>query len=43
MAEKLYAEIMDAAQNKGSAIKKEKTLIKWPSQTKPLLISDGKN
>ena len=28
MAEKLYAEIIDASQNKGSAIKKGKILIK---------------
>ena len=34
MAEKLYAEIMDASQNKGSAIKKKKTLIKWQSRIK---------
>ena len=32
MADKLYAEIIDASQNKGSAIKKEKTHIKWQSQ-----------
>ena len=42
MAEKLYAEILDASQNKGSAIKKEKTLIKWQSQIKHLLTLDGK-
>ena len=42
MAEKLYAEILDASQNKGSAIKKEKIHIKWQSQIKPLLILDGK-
>ena len=29
MAEKLYAEILDASQNKGSAIKKERIHIKW--------------
>ena len=34
MAEKLYAEILDASQNKGSAIKKEKIHTKWQSQTK---------
>ena len=38
----LYAEIMDASQNKGSAIKKEKILIKWQSQIKLLLTLDGK-
>ena len=42
MADKLYAEILDASQNKGSAIKKEKILIKWQSQIKLLRISDGK-
>ena len=41
MAEKLYAEIIDASQNKGSAIKKERILIKWQSQIKLLLILDG--
>ena len=30
MADKLYAEILDASQNKGSAIKKEDT-IRWQS------------
>ena len=42
MAEKLYAEILDASQNKGSAIKKKKTHIKWQSSIKLLLILDGK-
>ena len=42
MAEKLYSEIMDASQNKGSAIKKERILIKWQSQIKLLHILDGK-
>ena len=42
MAEKLYAEILDASQNKGSAIKKEKTLIKWRSLIRLSLILDGK-
>ena len=41
MSEKLYFEILDASQNKGSAIKKEKTLIKWQSQTRPSHILDG--
>ena len=41
MADKLYAELMDASQNKGSAIKKERILIKWQSQIKLLLILDG--
>ena len=44
MAEKLYAEILDASQNKGSAIKKrEETHTKWQKQTKLLLILDGNN
>ena len=43
MADKLYAEIMDASQNKGSAIKKEKIHIKWQSLIKLLHILDGKN
>ena len=42
MADKLYAEIMDASQNKGSAIKKERIHIKWRSQIKLLLTLDGK-
>ena len=42
MAEKLYAEILDASQNKGSAIKKREIHTKWQSQTKLLHISDGK-
>ena len=43
MAEKLSFELLDAYQKKGSAIKKKRTHIKWQSQTKLLLISDGKN
>ena len=42
MAEKLYAEILDASQNKGSAIKKREDTHKMASQIKLLLISDGK-
>ena len=42
MSDKLYNEIMDASQNKGSAIKKEKTHIKWQSQIKLLHTLDGK-
>ena len=42
MAEKFYSEILDASQNKGSAIKKEKTLTKWQKQIKPLHILGGK-
>ena len=41
MAEKLYAEILDASQNKGSAIKKEDT-HKMAEANKALLILDGK-
>ena len=41
MAEKLFAELMDASQNKGSAIKKRRH-IKWQKQIKLLLILDGK-
>ena len=41
MAEKLYAEIMDASQNKGSAIKREKTHIKWQSRIRLSLTLDG--
>ena len=33
---KNYAEILDASQNKGSAIKKERILIKWLRPIKPL-------
>jgi len=32
---------MDASQNKGSAIKKKKILIKWLRLIKPFHISDG--
>ena len=41
MSEKLYFEILDASQNKGSAIKKERILIKWQSRIKLSLISGG--
>ena len=34
MAERLYSEILDASQNKGSAIKKERILIRWPESNK---------
>ena len=42
MSDKIFNEIFDAYQNRGSAIKKRKILIKWLSQTKPLHILDGK-
>ena len=41
MADKLYAELLDASQNKGSAIKKERIHIKWQKLTKHLHILDG--
>ena len=41
MAEKLYAELLDAYQNKGSAIKKEKTLIRWLKLIRLLHTLDG--
>ena len=34
MADKLFAELVDASQNKGSAIKKERIHIKWLKQIK---------
>ena len=43
MAEKLYAEILDASQTKVQQLKKERTHIKWQSRIKLLHISDGKN
>ena len=42
MSEKLYAEIMDASQNKGSAIKKREDTHKMAESNKALLILDGK-
>ena len=42
MAEKLYAEIMDASQNKGAAIKKREDTHKMADQTRLSLILDGK-
>ena len=41
MSDKIFNEIYDAYQNKGSAIKKKKIHIKWQSQIKLLHISDG--
>ena len=41
MADKLFNEIYDAYQNKGSAIKKKKILIKWQSLIKHLLTLGG--
>ena len=43
MSDKIFNEIYDAYQNKGSAIKKKKIHIKWPSQIKLLHILDGKH
>ena len=42
MAEKLYAEILDASQNKGSAIRKERTHTRWLDQIRLLHILDGR-
>ena len=42
MSDKIFNEIYDAYQNRGSAIKKKRTLTKWQSQIKLLHISDGK-
>ena len=41
MSDKLINELMDAYQNKGSAIKKKKTHTKWQSQIKLLHITGG--
>ena len=41
MADKLYSEIIDASQNKGSAIKKRGT-YRWQKLIKHSLILDGK-
>ena len=43
MTDKIFNEIFDAYQNKGSAIKKKKMYIKWQNQTKHLLILGGNN
>ena len=43
MSDRLFNELMDAYTKKGSAIKKEKKLIEWQSQTKLLLIIGGNN
>ena len=42
MSDKIFNEIFDAYQNRGSAIKKKKTRTKWLSQIKHLLTLDGK-
>tara|TARA_B100001559_G_scaffold260230_1_gene225011 strand:- start:194 stop:667 length:474 start_codon:yes stop_codon:yes gene_type:complete len=41
MSDKLFNEIFDAYQNKGSAIKKKEDTLKWQSQIKLLHILDG--
>ena len=41
MSDKIFNEIYDAYQNRGAAIKKKRTHIKWRSQIKLLLILDG--
>ena len=43
MSDKIFNEIFDAYQNRGSAIKKKRIHIKWQSQIKHLHILDGKN
>ena len=42
MAEKLYAEILDASQNKGSAIKKREDTHKMAESNKAFAHLDGK-
>ena len=42
MSDKIFNEIFDAYQNRGSAIKKKRTPIKWQSQIKHLHILGGK-
>ena len=42
MKERVANEIIDAFNNKGNAVKKEKRLIKWQMQIEHFLISDGK-
>ena len=42
MSDKIFNEIYDAYQNKGSAIKKKKIPTKWLSQTRLLLTLGGK-
>ena len=41
MSDKIFNEIYDAYQNRGSAIKKKRILIKWLSLIKRLLTLDG--
>ena len=41
MSDKIFNELYDAYEKKGSAVKKEKMYIKWQSQIKLLLILDG--
>ena len=41
MSDKIFNEIFDAYQNRGSAIKKRKIHTKWQSPIRLLLISDG--
>ena len=42
MSDKIFNEIYDAYQNRGSTIKKRKILIKWQSLIRLLHILDGK-
>jgi len=41
MQERLSKEFLDASTNKGNAIKKKRTYIKWQSQIRLLLILGG--
>ena len=41
MSDKIFNEIFEAYQNRGSAVKKKKIKKKWQSRTKLLLISNG--
>ena len=43
MEEKLAAELMDAANNRGEQLKNGKMFIRWPRPTRPSPIIDGKN
>ena len=43
MTHRLAQELIDANENKGASIKKEKTLIKWLKQIELLLTTGGDN
>ena len=42
MSDKIFNELYDAYEKKGSAVKKERMCIKWLSPIKLLRILDGK-